>query len=76
MDRKQLPHGPLELFVIYDHPADYPGYFVVRRWFGAKPTSDFAVADTIEAARAEVPAGLHCLARQPGDDPVIVETWI
>ena len=76
MDRKQQPDGPLELFVVYDHPRDYPGHFVVRRWLGDQPTEDFAVADTIEAARAEVPMGLHRMPPQPGEDAVIVETWI
>lgn len=76
MDRKQQPDGPLELFVIYDHPRDYPGHFVVRRWSGAKPTQDFAIADTLEKARAEVPMGLHRLPHQQGEDPAIVETWI
>lgn len=23
---------PLKLFVIYDHPSDFPGNFVVRQW--------------------------------------------
>ena len=59
MDRKQAPDGPLEMFVVYDHPKDYPGHFVVRRWSGDRPTEDFAIADTIEKARAEVPMGLH-----------------
>ena len=83
MERKQdhsRPGAPLELFVIYDHPLDYPGHFVVRRWYGDKrgcaPTSDFAIADTLEAARAEVPAGLHRIPHQSGEDPVIAETWL
>jgi hypothetical protein len=76
MDRKQVPDGPLELFIIYDHPRDYPGHFVVRRWVLDSPTADFAIADTLEAARAEVPAGMHRIPRRPEDDPVIVETWV
>jgi len=76
MDRKQLPDGPLEMFVIYNHPKDFPGHFVVRRWAGGKPTSDFAIADSLEAARIEVPAGLYRLPHQPGEDDVIVETWL
>lgn len=76
MDRKQQPDGPLEMFVIYDHPRDFPGHFVVRRWVGGKPTPDFAIADTLEAARAEVPPSLYRLPHQPGEDTVIVETWL
>lgn len=76
MDRKQQPDGPLEMFVVYDHPKDYPGHFVVRRWFADRPTEDFAIADTIEKVRAEVPMGLHRMPRQEKDDAVIVEVWI
>ncbi len=76
MVRKQRPDGPLEMFVIYDHPRDFPGHFVVRRWIDGKPTQDFAIADTIDSARAEVPRGMHRLPHQPGEDDVIVETWI
>jgi hypothetical protein len=76
MRRNQPLTGPLEMFVVYDHPRDFPGHFVVRRWLGGRPTADFAIADTLEAARAEVPIGLHRLPREPDDDRVIVETWV
>lgn len=76
MIRKQQPDGLLEMFVIYDHPRDYPGHFVVRRWSGDRPTDDFAIADSIEIARTHVPSGLCRLPHQPGEDDVIVETWI
>jgi hypothetical protein len=76
MERKQQPDGPLEMFVIYDHPLDYPGHFVVRRWLGGKPTDSFIIADSLTAARVEVPPGMHRLPHQPGEDAVIVETWI
>ncbi len=76
MESKQQPDGPLEMFVIYDHPEDFPGHFVVRRWLLDKPTGDFALALTLEEARAEVPPGLCRLLRAPGDDRVIVETWV
>jgi hypothetical protein len=76
MERKQRPDGPLEMFVIYDHPRDFPGHFVVRRWFGDKSTEDFALADTLEGARAEVPLGRYRMPHCPGEDEVIMETWI
>ena len=80
MDRKGPMNGMMELFVIYDHPKDYPGHFVVRRWFGTRwatiPTTDFAIADTLEAVRAEVPEGMCRIPHQESEDAVIVETWI
>jgi hypothetical protein len=65
-----------ELFVIYERPRDYPAHFVVRRWIGAEPTEDFAIADTLESARAELPHGLYRIPHQPGEDSVIAETWV
>ena len=76
MDRKQQPGGPLEMFVIYDHPKDCPGHFVVRRWLNGHPTKDFVIADTLEDSRAEVPSGLCRIHRYVDDDSVIVETWV
>lgn len=71
----------MRLFVIYSSPADYPGRYVVRghrttprrSFVDARPT---AVTSTLAEARAAVPLDLVCLARAPGDDPVIVETWL
>jgi hypothetical protein len=68
------------MLTIYDHPADHPGHFVVRR-STVTPTTGMVwdpsvvLADTLEAARATVPDGWRRLPRQPEDDPVIVETW-
>jgi len=31
---------------------------------------------SLEATRSALPPGLHRLNRAPGDDPVIVETWM
>jgi hypothetical protein len=71
----------LTMWTIYDHPADFPGRFVARRWavFGHKT---MAFDDTMTAMRLDdlrkqfVRMGLVCLARDANDDPVIVETWI
>ena len=72
----------LPLWVVYDHPADHPEHIVVRRQV---PTTDggdvtdtlFRLYNNLDNARAFCGSmGLHCLARQPGDDPCIVETWI
>ena len=67
--------------VIYNHPADVPGKYVVRIWEAAsgKPTNIEMRKDSLPECRdrileagifhAGVPAG-------PKDDPVIVATWI
>lgn len=69
------------LWTVYSNPRDYPGKFVVRRSLvssgGILPDREpLAVADTLEAARAVVPAWLTVIPRSPEDDPVIVEVWL
>lgn len=71
----------IPMFVIYDHPSDYPESFLVRRWLVGEEQAlaeitPTAVVGSLEEARAAVPAGLTCLPRQPADDPKIVEVWL
>lgn len=76
-----LPIFTMRAFAIYENPSDYPGRYVVRGATiapgsitnDAEPT---AVVDTLDAARAAIPADLVRLDRDPADDPVIVEVWV
>jgi len=67
-------------WTIYDHPADYPDNVVVRGWRVenglAVAFEDVVIVDTIDEARAAIPAGLRPIPRVASDDPVIVESWI
>ena len=71
----------LTIYVIYDHPQDYPDNFVVRT---QTPDKNGAIAyglptlcDTLTEARQVVPPGLYRLPRMPGDDVHgIVECWL
>jgi hypothetical protein len=67
---------PLQLWVIYENPADFPGRVVARRWLLDSPTKEYFVGDTVEEVAAMLPRGLFKLPRSPIDDPCIVETWI
>jgi hypothetical protein len=74
------PDAGLTFWVIYDHPADYPSYYVVRAQTAlADGTRHVApsvsVHDTLDDARRAIPAGLICMPHQPDEDPVILETW-
>jgi hypothetical protein len=69
----------LAVFTIYDHPLDHPDGFLVRRWVvtnGEPLPREWRKAATLEEARTLLPPGLHCLGRNPDDDPKIVESWI
>ena len=70
---------PSVMFVVYDHPTDYPKHFVVRRWAivaGGLIPGECRLADDLDDARALVPSGMHRIVRSHHDDPKIVEAWI
>lgn len=64
------------IFVVYDHPIDFPDKFAVRLFDGAQPTNIVLLADTLKAARAAVPGHFLRVTRQASDEPHIVETYI
>ena len=67
----------LRMWVVYDHPTDYPGSYVARMWLTEKPTGSIVIAPTLEDLRwLLLSMGLTPIQRDPGDDPKIVETWL
>jgi hypothetical protein len=68
------------LWVIYDHPLDYPNHWVVRAHVvfpGITGVSHHAyLYSSLEEARRALPPGLVKCNRHPTDDPQIFETWI
>jgi hypothetical protein len=71
----------LSMWVIYDHPRDYPEKYVVRRhvveYPGTyRPTEDYSLHDTLNDARKAIPHWTVRLERHPQDDVVILETWL
>jgi len=64
------------LYVIYDHPRDFPDHWVVRVWHGEIPRGDGVLFDSLEEARASLPPGATNLHREPGDDSAIAECWV
>lgn len=70
----------LEMWTVYDHPADFPDAFVARKWVvragGPIATPEVVMGVTLEEVRERLPEGLYPLNRNEGDDPTIVETWL
>jgi hypothetical protein len=68
------------MWTIYDHPRDFPDSFVSRRFEVAMEpvaTGDIIIARELEPLRATMmEAGLVVMARNEGDDPKIIETWV
>lgn len=70
----------ISMWVIYDHPRDYPDAFVVRRhdvYRGStsQPTGEYYLAASLEEARQYVPPGLFYQPRYEQDDACIAEVW-
>lgn len=63
-------------FVIYDHPKDFPDYYVARGWLDEIPTNMVFIAKTLDEIRATIPLDMICIQRMEDDDPCIVEVWI
>lgn len=85
MNASPEPDVAMTQWTIFRNPLDYPGHFVVRPFdivdgqLEPRPRAEHWVCGSLEEARAIVlrgDPGLVCTARQPGDDPVIVEVWL
>jgi hypothetical protein len=74
-ERARLP-----MWTVYDHPRDFPDGFVARKFFTlpqVEATSQVMTSASLEDLRTTLFGwGLSCLARNDGDDPCIVETWL
>lgn len=74
---KLVGQNHLPMLVVYAKPSDFPEAYVVRLFFDGRAMSLCSIFHTLEAARAMIPDRHFVLMeRQPGDDPVIVESWI
>jgi len=70
-------------YCVYYNPPDYPGKFVLRRWFivGSGSPKPNQLPDMIEDNYAPIEThlqrlGLHRLERFQNDDPCIKEVWL
>jgi hypothetical protein len=73
--------GKLSMWTVYDHPSDYPEEFVARQHVSdagsSRPTPNAFRTRRLETMRMILQiAGLVPMARDPGDDKKIVETWL
>lgn len=69
------------MWVVYDHPADYPDWYVARLSLvtadGVVQTAKIKLAEHLSSIETELSdMGLVPIDRSPDDDPVIVRTWL
>ena len=76
---KARVEGDLLVWVIYDHPRDFPDTYVVRPHSTklGKPLTVHFDDSQLEAVRSVMRRmGLQRLPRAPSDDNSILETWV
>ena len=69
----------LTMWVIYDHPLDFPDGFIARYWRGVTATDRVVTAETLNALRGKIRTldpNLVSFKRSREDDPAIVEVWL
>lgn len=71
----------MEAWTVYDHPRDFPDWFVARCFAvdgpEPRPTNALIRASSLKGLRGCLERrGLMRFPRQPGDDPFIVEVWL
>jgi len=72
------------MWVVYDHPLDFPDSFVARKHIVVLGTDamlivteEIELAPTLREIRKLLePLGLVCLPRYENDDPKIIEVWL
>jgi hypothetical protein len=66
------------MWAVYERPADYPTGYVVRLWWGMTPEPKAHRCATLLQARLFIRDAGGCVqfARQQGDEPQILETWL
>lgn len=70
------PQG-LPMWVIYDHPTDFPDTFVARLHINDQPTPHVLACVSLDVLREHfAQQGLVKIDRHPSDPAVIVETWL
>ena len=80
LQRAAISLGQLLIWTVYDHPLDYPEWFVARpQIILPKLPPAFPMhlmTRDLEALRSALPDGLTRMDRLPDDDPCVIETWV
>ena len=73
--------GALTIWTIFDRPADFPEGYVARRFEIDEGGGSLATRDTLTGKLDDIrmaleKAGFMKMARDEGDGPQIVESWL
>ena len=66
-----------QIYVVYDHPKDYPNFFVIREWQNEIPKQVVFTSNDLDVVRGFLlMRGLVNIGRFYEDDPKILEVWM
>lgn len=71
----------LTMWTVYDHPSDWPDWYVARKSEvhkeGMTVFNHVIMERDLERLRSTLTGfGLTCISRSHSDDPVILEVWL
>lgn len=67
----------LVTWTVYDHPIDFPDFYIARKFEGVNPTKEFIKNKSLIDLQVElIFKGCGRISRSPEDEPQIVEMWI
>ena len=73
----------LKMWTIYDHPKDYPNFFVARMFYICPikneplPSNLIYLSSDLKTLQKRMQSlFLTCISRHDTDDPTIIETWL
>ena len=76
LERRKYEQRDIMFWTVYGDPTDFPGKFVCRPSSIKHGTfNHHLIADSLDALRKKIPAGLIQMGRSKSDDPTIVEIW-
>ena len=77
------PVTPLVMWTVYEHPNDYPGEYVARKFVITEdfygPSNELISSRSLRDVRnllRSLYSGLIQLKRPPDDEPHVVEVWL
>ncbi len=67
----------IEMWTIYDHPADYPDHYVARKFINETPTKHILKNENLYSLYESLPVHLDVFfERDARDGPTILGVWL
>lgn len=73
-----LSNIKVPVIVVFEHPIDYPEYYVARVFNADKPTDTIMLKDTLEEIQEDIRSNTNMMFMLRGveDNPTIVGAWL